>query len=149
MAKANLTAESLSEYDLAIQLHPNSVRAYLSKGTVLWDMAEQCPKSIHQQKWTQARDVFLAATETAPSKAEAHYGLGVCEFSLKHFPEAIAALQTAIRLSSDTEHYYMALAKAHWHSRQWYAFYQTGRAYCRLKGKSREAANLAARNVVE
>ncbi len=150
LAKAHLTDEALLEFDRAIQLRPECVRAYISKALIWWELAEEDQTIAKQQKWEQARAVFQEAVTVAPTKAEAHYGLGACELSLKHFPEAITALQTAIRLSPDTEHYYMALAKAQWHSRRGYAFCQTSRTYCRLKIKAREAAaNLAPRNVVE
>jgi len=135
LAARNLFVEALSEQEAAIQLRPDDVGPYMDRALILYDLAERDQTRDSHRKWEQAKEAFLAAIKVAPTDSEAYYGLGLCEFHLKHFATSIMALENAIRLAPEKEYFYPALCKAQTHSLRWLSAWNTAWTYSRIKNK--------------
>ena len=128
--------EAITEYETALQLSPTHVGLYLSKALVLYDIAELDQTIGSQQKWASAREAFLTAIQASPTSSEAYYGLGVCEFRLKHFAASTVAFKNATAISPEKEHFYLALGRSQFRSLQWQAAWNTAKTYCKIKTKT-------------
>ena len=81
--------KAIAAFEQAIQLNPNSYRAYYGKGLAFFN----------QEQYRQANDAFKQATKLAGDFYPAWLGLGRTFINLKQYSQALNAYDQAIQLS--------------------------------------------------
>lgn len=95
-------SDAKQEFTQELQIDPRNAGAEY----VLGELARQ------NQEWDQAADHFSRAAKFDPQFGEAFLGLGVSLLAEKRYPDALAPLETAVRLEpqNPNAHYNLAIA---------------------------------------
>lgn len=95
-ARAALEAERLDEaidlFGRATKLRPGWSEGWWHMGTILYD----------RQRFADARDAFTHFTAGEPKAGPGFAMIGLCEFQLKRYPQALAALEHGLQLGLGT-----------------------------------------------
>jgi tetratricopeptide (TPR) repeat protein len=99
---ASTADEAKQEFTAELQINPNNAGAEY----VLGELARQ------RQEWQEAVNHFSRASKLDPQFGEAFLGLGMALIGEKSYPEAVAPLETAVKLApkNPDAHYNLALA---------------------------------------